>query len=134
MQTLLQKILSELQFIPSTNNLENVLFIKLQKRIQRQSRIIFSSYLITGTVSAILVCIYAKYLILVLNNSGLYGYLHVIFGEDLQTLSLFSKEIIYVIFESLPTMSLTLMLGLLFVTMISVKGAVTSLQENRLWK
>lgn len=134
MQTLLQKILSELQFIPSTNNLENVLFIKLQKRIQRQSRIIFSSYLITGTVSAILVCIYAKYLILVLNNSGLYGYLHVIFGEDLQTLSLFSKEIIYVIFESLPTMSLTLMLGLLFVTMVSVKGAVTSLQENRLWK
>lgn len=134
MQTLLQKILSELQFIPSTNNLESLLFIKLQKRIQRQSRIIFSSYLITGTVSAILVCIYAKYLILVLNNSGLYGYLHVIFGEDLQTLSLFSKEIIYVIFESLPTMSLTLMLGLLFVTMISVKGAVTSLQENRLWK
>lgn len=134
MQTLLQKILSELQFIPSTNNLESLLFIKLQKRIQRQSRIIFSSYLITGTVSAILVCIYAKYLILVLNNSGLYGYLHVIFGEDLQTLSLFSKEIIYVIFESLPTMSLTLMLGLLFVTMVSVKGAVTSLQENRLWK
>lgn len=130
MHNMLQKILQESKFIPNTKNLEDLLFARLQKRIQLKSRVAFVSYSLIGILSGISLSIYIKNLLIDFNNSGVYSYFHLIIGEDLNTLLLFSKEILYAFFESLPMMSLTVSLGLLFVVMISINGMITSLQRG----
>lgn len=133
MHNKLQKILHESRFVPNTNNLGNLLFVRLQKRIQFYARIRIASYLTIGIISGISLGIYAKYLYLDLNNSGVYSYFNLIIGEDISTLTFISKEMFYAIFESLPMMSMTLSLGLLFLVMISINGILLSLQKNTLY-
>lgn len=131
MHTMLQKILKEKEFTSPIENIGNLLFTKIQRKIQLQTRILLLSYTVVGFVSAAFLFMYIKYLFIDLNNSNLYGYIHFIFQEDLQTLSTFSKEIIYALFESLPITSITLTLGLLFMIMLSINGIIVSLQKNR---
>jgi hypothetical protein len=130
MHTMLQKIVQESKFTPNTHNLENLLFQKLQNKIQLKNRIILSAYVAMSSLSSILLCVCATYLYIDMSNSQLSGYFNLIIGEDLQTLATISKEILYVLFESLPMMSLTLTLGLLFMVMVSVNGILSSLQKN----
>ena len=131
MHTMLQKILKEKEFTSPIENIEDLLFTKIQKKIQAQARIMLLSYLVIGFVSTLFLYMYIKYLYIDLNNSNLYGYIHLIFQEDLQTLSTLSKEILYALFEALPIMNLTLTLGFLFMVMLSINGIIVSLQKNR---
>ena len=131
MHNMLQKILSEEKFTSPIKNIEHLLFTKIQRKIQQQARVMFLSYILIGFVSATFLYVYIKYLYIDLNNSNLYGYFDLIFQEDLQTLSTFSKEILYALFESLPIMSLTLTLSFLFMVTFSINGIIVSLQKNR---
>lgn len=133
MQDKLQKILSESRLIPN-DNLESILFVRLQKRIKLINRIKFVSYLTTSLASIIFMVVYSKYVYSDLYNSGAYSYFHLILSEDLNTLSLFWKEITYALFESLPMMSMTLSFGILFVFMFSFNGILLSLRKSLLFK
>lgn len=132
MQTILQKILHEYKHTPNPD-LEHVLFVRVQKRIQTVIRIQLISYYTIGIFSSISLVWYAHTLYNELSNSGVYTYLYLLIGEDITTLSLVSKEILYVIVESLPVMSMTLSLGLLFMFMISINGVLMSLQRGRVY-
>ena len=134
MQSKWQKILSESRFIPENQNLETLLFIKLQKRIMFINRIKLFSYLIISFISAISLFIYAKSLYVELANSSVYSYFNLIMGEDLSTLSVIFKDVIYALFESLPIMSMTLSFGILFVLMFSFNGILLSLRNGFVFK
>lgn len=134
MQDILQKLLTESKFIPLTKNLENVLFVKLQKKIRLHNRLIFTSYLTVGILSSFLLIIFASYIYTDLSNSGVYSYVHLIISEDINTLSLLSKEILYAILESLPMMNMTLTFGLMFMFTISFNGILLSLRKGIMLK
>jgi hypothetical protein len=132
MQTILQKTLQESKHIPKTNNLEEFLFVSVQKSIEKNIRIKFFSYTTMGFVSSLLLYTYSSSFYNDLASSGFYDYIRLIVSEDLSTLALSSKELVYAIFESLPMMEITLSLGLLFTVMVSVNGVLTSLKRNQL--
>ncbi len=132
MQTILQKMLQESRHAPNIN-LEHVLFVRLQKRIERAMKIRFISYCLIGIFSSISLVWYAYTLYGDLNNSGTYSYFRLFIEEDLATLSLVSKEILYAIVESLPIMSITLSLGFLFMVMVSINGILLSLQRRNMY-
>ncbi len=129
MQTKLQKLLNESRFTPHTD-LENTLFVNVQKKIRIIMRIKLASYFTIGILSSISLVFYLNALYVDLSNSGAYNYLHLIVGEDVNTLLLISKEMLYAILESIPMMSITLSLGLLFMVMISINGVLVSLQRK----
>lgn len=125
MQDKWQKIFSESRFIPN-NNLENLLLLRLQKRIKLINQIKFISYLTTNVTSVIFLFISAKFVYNDLYNSGALNYFHLIISEDLSTIALLWKDITYALFESLPVMSITLALGLIFMFMVSLNGVLLS--------
>lgn len=125
----LQKMIIESRFTPSKQNLEELLFLRLEKKIQQKNKIMFTSYLAIGIISTLFASLYAKYFFLDLSNSGVFSYLHLIITEDVETLRLLSKELVYAFFESLPVMSLMLVFGLLFIITLSVGGIMNSLQK-----
>lgn len=131
MQTILQKTLQESKHIPKTNNLEGFLFVRVQRSIEKNIRIKFFSYTAMGFISSLLLYTYSNSFYKDLASSGVYDYIRLIVSEDLSTLALSSKELLYAIFESLPMMEITLSLGLLFTVMISVNGALISLKKNQ---
>lgn len=132
MQTMLQKILQESRFTPNSN-LEHVLFLQTQKRINTIMRIKFAYYFTIGAISSFSLAWYLHTLYIDLGNSGVYSYFNLILGEDMNTLFIISEETLYAIAESLPLMSMTLSLGLLFMVMFSANGVLISLQRKHIY-
>lgn len=134
MQQSLQNILRESRHIPHDNHLEEVLFVRIQKKVQYISRIKTIAYGLVGIFSSISLYLYANSVLTEITNSGAYGYFHLILGEDMSTVFFVMKEMLYAIVESLPIMSMTLSLGLLFILMISIEGILVSSRIRFMYK
>lgn len=130
MQHTWQKIIAESRLVSDTNNLEGLLFARIQKRIRLINTVRLISYVTASLISIVLLFICTKYMFNDFYNSGTYSYFHLIVSEDTNTLALFSKEILYALIESLPIMSMTLSFGLLFAFMVSLNGIILSLRKN----
>lgn len=134
MQQSLQNILQESRHTPHDNHLEEVLFVRIQKKVQYISRVKTLLYGLVGIFSSISLYLYAHSVLSEIANSGAYGYFHLILDEDMSTVFFVIKEMLYAIVESLPIMSMTLSLGLLFILMISIEGVLVSSRTRFMYK
>lgn len=132
MHTMLQKNLQELAKTPKRNNLEDFVFMRVQEKLEKMRKVMLSFYAGMIVSSSVFIFFSLQYLITDLAHSGTFNYFKLLISEDTQTLRLFSQELLYAIFESLPMMSLLLTLGLLFMLMLSINGIISSLQKHRI--
>ena len=129
MQDRFQKILNESKVLPD-NNLVDVIFAKLQKRIRFVRQIRLSMYSLGTIIFVIALFISVKSLYVDLYNSSLFDYVYLIFSEDLNTLAFISKEILYAFLESIPLVSLMLSLGVLFMFAVLFNGILLSFRKE----
>lgn len=133
MQTIMQKILRDERVTPKLYTLEEELLARVTRRIEAIQRVRIISFVSLGSISAFSLYNTLQTLINTITTSGVGNYVHIIIDEDIATLSLISKEILYSIIETLPIMTFTLMLGTLFMTLISINGILLTLQQKPLY-
>ena len=129
MQDRFQKILNESKVLPD-NNLVDVIFAKLQKRIRLVRQIRLSIYTLGTIIFGTAMFVSVKSLYVDLYNSSLLDYVYLIFSEDLNTLAFISKEILYAFLESIPLVSLMLSLGVLFMFAVLFNGILLSFRKE----
>ncbi len=129
MQDRFQKILNESKVLPD-NNLVDVIFAKLQKRIRFVRQIRLSIYSLGTIIFGTAMFVSIKSLYVDLYNSSLFDYVYLIFSEDLNTLAFISKEILYAFLESIPLVSLMFSLGVLFMFAVLFNGILLSFRKE----
>ena len=127
METKIKELLKDTREIPSPY-LKGNIWRNIEIRIQNVNyrNVLLSSFLsIVSLASLIFVSVLAYQDLLA---SGLPNYFSLLFS-DWSTVGTLWKEFSYVILESLPVMSTILMLGVIFITMLSLKKSSTSFKQ-----
>lgn len=123
MQDKLQKIFSEARFIP-VSNLNDLMWQRVERKIKLITRVRLSFYSATMVLSVVslynsLPIIYSE-----ISSSWFGSFASLIFSESLDNLAVVWKDILYVLVESLPVMSLITLCGIMFVFTLSLRGAL----------
>ncbi len=123
MQGKLQKILSESRII-TTLNLNGLILQRVERKIKHIMRVRFYFYSLASVLSVValyntLPIIYSE-----ITSSWVGNVIVLIFSESVTNLSVIWKDILYMLIESLPVMSLMILCGIMFVFTLSVREAL----------
>lgn len=124
MENILKRILRESRFLPNNRNLEGILFSAIEQKLRFLHRIKLFSYGAIGISATVLLALQGIYTYAGTFSSPKYNLLQTLLSEDLGTLFMFWKEILYLVLESIPVMSICITLGLLLMAIVSLRNSL----------